>query len=560
MKVFLYFSPNPDSLFCCSGVLLIFMKLEGEVFLSKPDLMFYNDGRHPLIYMYEPPIEKEEYEAAVDELAGTPVEALMFCLGDGRTVLHDTRVGELWGHNVNQWDHLVFHRTFQNARHLIKMGHDPLRLICDRAHAKGILVYPTLLVQQGRTDEAADVSRCSDFRLENTGLEIGGNGDLEPDFPGLTCLDFKHEMVRDERFALIEEILSVYPVDGFELQLNYLPYYFHPNEVQSGLEIMTAWIKRVYQAVKKSDSNRELAIRIPSSIKGCLQIGLEVEEWIRQGIVDVIIGQTFSGPELHDPTIDFRSLVAAVKSTNCRIHAALQSHVDSDRLSEATIEMIRAAASNYWAQGVDGLYLSHWFNSWPYQASFYEKLRELPHPDIMASKDKTYCIPTKTFRYPEPKAGPGTRTFLPVDLEVGRPVDIRFQVSDDLKFWSKYYRVHKVLLRIRVMNIIEGERILFKFNGLELPVRCLRKINEIYRMSAPRYRTGWGYWFVFRLDQENWPIRGFNSLEMTLVWRNPNMVPQVYLRDVELEIKYLMGKNFNRGQDPDLGHYELLNP
>ncbi len=67
---------------------------------SQPRMLFYHDGRHPLIYMYEPPIEKEQYEAAVDELAGTPVEAIMFCLGDGRTVLHDTKVGELWGHNV----------------------------------------------------------------------------------------------------------------------------------------------------------------------------------------------------------------------------------------------------------------------------------------------------------------------------------------------------------------------------------------------------------------------------------------------------------------------------
>ena len=41
---------------------------------NSPRIMFYHDGRHPLIYMYEPPIQKEEYEAGVDELVGTPVE------------------------------------------------------------------------------------------------------------------------------------------------------------------------------------------------------------------------------------------------------------------------------------------------------------------------------------------------------------------------------------------------------------------------------------------------------------------------------------------------------
>jgi len=53
--------------------------------------MFYLDGWHPLIYRYEPPIQKEEYESAVDELVGKLIEVIMFCLGDGRTVPHDTR-------------------------------------------------------------------------------------------------------------------------------------------------------------------------------------------------------------------------------------------------------------------------------------------------------------------------------------------------------------------------------------------------------------------------------------------------------------------------------------
>ena len=82
---------------------------------NPPVILFENDGRHPLIYMYEPPIQVEEYQSAVDELAGTPVDVLVFCLGDGRTMLHDTQVGELWGHNVEQWPHLIFRRAHQNA-------------------------------------------------------------------------------------------------------------------------------------------------------------------------------------------------------------------------------------------------------------------------------------------------------------------------------------------------------------------------------------------------------------------------------------------------------------
>ena len=523
--------------------------------MPQPRIMFYHDGRHPLIYTYEPPMRKEEYEAAVDELVGTPVEALMFCLGDGRTVLHDTSAGELWGHNVNRWPHLIFRRAYQNAKHLIDMGHDPLQIICDRAHEKGMLIYPALLVQQGRGTREEDV-RCSDFRFNHMHLEIGARGDLSPDFPGATCLDFKHKEVREERFALIYETLHNYDIDGFELQLNYTPYYFHPDEVGAGREIMTSWIRRVFEAVKESGEERELVIRIPASLEGCEAVGLDVRAWIREGIVDVIIGQAFSGPELVDAMVNFRPLVRAARGFPCRIHAAIQSHVDSDRLHEASIEIIRAAACNYWAQGIDGLYLAHWFGNWPYQASFYEKLRELPHPDVMAPKDKYYYVPTETDRYPKPMLEPGLSMVLPAPLSLEKPAIIPFSVSDDLPHWGASGRVHEVLLRVRIMYTTELDKLTFTLNGQHLTDRMLRVVNEMYRMKAPRYRTGSGYWFVFRLDEDHWPVMGANMLQVTLHNRDMEITPQTYLRDVELEIKYLMGKHFHRGQDPDLGKYE----
>ena len=109
-----------------------------------------------------------------------------------------------------------------------------------------------------------------------------------------------------------------------------------PDEIEAGREIMTAWVLRVCEAVKRSGARRELAIRIPASLEGCLEVGMDVRDWMQQGIVDVVIGQTFSGPELVDSTVDFRPLVEAAEGTNCQVHAAIQSHVDSDRLGEAS--------------------------------------------------------------------------------------------------------------------------------------------------------------------------------------------------------------------------------
>ena len=528
----------------------------------KPRLMYYTDGRHPLTYMYEPPMQKEECEAAVDELAGTPIEALMFCLGDGRTMLHDTKVGELWGHAVDKWPHLIFRRAHQNVKGLIERGHDPLRVVCDRAHKNGILLYPTLLVQleSGERGRSGYSIRSSNFRLDNKQLDIGGRGDLDPSFPGYNCADFKHQRVRDERFAIIEEVLTNYPVDGFELHLNFWPYYFHPREIEEGRAIMTQWISKVHEAVKRSGSSRELVISIPASVATCLSRGLDPEEWIRQGIVDVLVAQKPARPELMDPNStlivyedwlleDIRSLVEVARGSDCRVHAAIDSHLGSDRIAEAPIEMTRAAACNYWDQGIEGLYVSQWHGNWPYEASFYEKLRELPFPDIMARKDKFYHIPTLSGRYTKP----GLTTQLPATLTVNRPVELQLTITDDLPRWDEVGHVHEVLLRIRIGSTTEIDRLRFRLNGKVLPNDSLRKLNEMYRMSAPRYRTGSGYWFIYRLDRNHWPTKGKNTIEVTLTQRDPDVLAEVSVRDVELETKYLMGKNFHRSQELDLG-------
>ena len=526
--------------------------------MKKPKIMFYHDGRHSHIYRYEPPMHKEEYIALVDELAGTPVDAIMLCLGEGRTMLHDTRAGELMGHNVDKWDlrelgALVFRRTHQNAKSLIDRGHDPLRIVCDRAHELGILLYATLIVQRGGINHAG--VRCSDFRKNNPHLEIGPSGDLSPDYPGFDALDFKHKESRDERFGIVEEVMRDYPVDGFELNLNSMPYFFHPGEVESGRHIMTEWIGRVHEVVKINGPEKELVVRIPDRIEDCLAACLDPEEWVRQGIVDVIVPEAVGATLMVKSMADYRAFTELVKGTNCRIHGPVHSLVSNDRLADAPVSMIRAIACNQWAQGVDGLYVAEWFNNWPYQSSFYEKLRELPYPEIMAAKDKFYYIPTQD------GVGQVMHTPLPKDLEVNKPVKLKFTITDDLPRWHGVGRVHEVILRLRVLENTELDKLEFSLNGQSLPQRLLRKINELYKMSGPRYRVMGGYWYIFKLDPEHWPISGENVLEVTLVHRDPDIVQGFcVLRDVELEVKYLQGKNFHRGYvDSDLGPYEHVN-
>jgi hypothetical protein len=520
--------------------------------MHKPKIMYYHDGRHPHIYRYEPPMHKEEYIAMVDELAGTPIEAISLCLGEGRTMLHDTKASELMGHNIKSWDHIIFRRAWQNAKHLIDSGHDPLRIVCDRAHELGIQVYPALIVQRGGVDHAS--VRCSNFRINNQHLEIGAAGDVASDHPGFDGLDMKHKEVRDERFAIVEEAMSEYPTDGFELQLNNMPYFFHPNEIKAGRSIITDWIGRVHETVKKNGAHKELAVHIPDRFEDCLNAGLDPEEWVKQGIVDVIIPETCGDNYSLRLNGDYTDFISLTRATDCRVLGPIASLVASDRLLDAPITMIRAMACSCWEQGVDGLYVTEWFRLWPYDSEFYEKLRELPYPSIMDAKDKFYYLPTQSDRnFTDPERNP-----LPRKMALNQPVEVTLKITDDLHKWGTVGRVHEVLLRLRIGGNVETDTIQFKLNGKPLPETLLRKINQLYVMDAPRHRVMGGYWYIFKLDAEHWPLKGENQIQVELLSRDTNIDEQYCtLSDIELETKYLQGKNFHRAYvDPDLGPYD----
>ena len=517
--------------------------------MAKPKIFFYHDGRHPHIYRYEPPMHKEEYVALVDELAGTTIDAIAFCLGEGRTMLHDTRAGELMGHNVDAWGHLVFRRASQNARHLIEIGQDPLRIVCERTHELGMQIYPTLQVQRGGVDHASD--RCSDFRKNNQHLEIGANEGVDPESEGADGLDMKHEAARSERFAIIEEVVTEYPVDGFELQLNHMPYFFHPQEVDAGRTIMTDWIGQVSEALKKGGSERELIVHIPDRIEDCLSAGLDPEEWVKRGLVDAISPEMFGENYWMKMDADYKEFIHLTEGTPCRVIGVISGMVMSDRLLDAPISMLRALACHSWDQGVDALYLTEFFHHWPYEAPFYENLRELPHPGIMASKDKFYAVPTNSYQ----NSMDSPRNPLPTRLELDRPVDIPLSITDDLPRWSEVGRVHEVLLRLRIHGNVETDGIEIRLNGQLLPDSLLRKINQQYIMDAPRYRVMGGYWHIYKLGADCWPKKGDNRLQVVLLARDADIRSQLCtVTDVELEIKYLKGKNFHRSFiDPDLG-------
>ena len=512
-------------------------------------VLFEHDGRHPNIYLYEPPMTVEQFQFCVDEIVGTSVDTLMFFLGDGRTFLHDTQVGELWGHNVERWNHLVFYRAHENARRLIESGHDQLRIVCERAHEKGLDFFPSLLVQQPSEDRDTTSGRCSDFRFDNRHLEIGAVDGLPEGSPATRMLDFAHEAVRDERFAILDEVMTHYPIDGLELHLAYGYPYFKPSETEAHLETMTAWIHRIRDRMREVSAQQhrpmELAVQVPASIEGCRSIGLDLPRWIDAGLVDLVVPVSLDrSSERLQADVPVAPFVEAAQGTPCRVYGYIGSALDNDRLAHGTLAHMRAAACAQYRQGVDGIYLAGYYGRFPYHPEDYEILREMAHPDIMAWKDKHYVVPTELQRWPDRAGHFGYVRPLPAPLsEGGPPAVIPLPIADDLARADGHGRLHRVGLRVRITGITPDDHYRVCLNGAELPDALCRRLDFTYRMNAARFRVGRYYWFDYTLDRAHLPVPGENTVEITLLHRDPRVSVPVQVRDVELEIEYTEGRN-----------------
>ena len=134
----------------------------------KNEIMFETDGRHSSVYLYEPPMDERQYVECIDELVDLGIDTINYVVGDCAVLLYDTKVGELWGHNVDLSDHTVWLRAAQNVKSMIGRGIDPLELVCGHAHKRGFKFIPHLLLNMVHTPHGRVTNcRVADFTTDH---------------------------------------------------------------------------------------------------------------------------------------------------------------------------------------------------------------------------------------------------------------------------------------------------------------------------------------------------------------------------------------------------------
>ena len=368
---------------------------------NEPRVFMYDDGRHAAcLYQFEPPITPSDLTFNVDQLVDSGVDTLVYWSGlEGGVVLYDSKVAPKWGDNVKRWTHPVWYRASRNIQQLIDAGHDPLKILCERCHKKGIwfIASDWVNLSGGDRETYGGQGRKSDFVYDNPQFQVGSEDDPRAKLVQPTRFNFLHSEVRYYRFQIFEELLARYSTDGIELNLAMdIPLCKFSQTAQLA-PVLTEWIRKLRAVADQSEEaqgrRKRIYARIPAQPEAWKLLGYDIPTWVNERLVDGLICLPSELEAPIDQHADFSSVLQLTQGTDCRVLIGFSNLLGRQSEQYATQPMIWAAAANAYDQGADGFGLAvhHWSpNGWPWVENEYKTLRLIGHSEMLATADKLY--------------------------------------------------------------------------------------------------------------------------------------------------------------------------
>ena len=476
--------------------------------MRKRRTIYFNDARHYYLFVHEPPISLEQAREPVDSVAGTGVNTFAYGVSRGDGLFYPSEVGTMFGADRQPFEGAYEWRTWQNMQSLIARGLDPLTVLVERAHERGMDFVASLRMGSyaGMTPEQA--------------VAQGGRG-------------FADLKVRDHQFAVLEELVTRYPVEGVELDFSSAPggspFWLRAEDVAQHTSTMTDFVRESARMARAREGEPCLiGARVYPTEELNIKTGLDVQTWLSEGLVDFVVPMLYLDFIIDtDMPVDW--LVESAHRQDIAVYGMLQPYRrNEDRrfhtVTHASAPEMRAAAANLAAAGVDGL--CTWFLPWPLGKAERERLTELSDPSSLHDADKVYylrrrCDGAEEYDYP---------AWLPLEIplsDVGKPHDIPFTIADD----TASSQISSVRLQISVSNLVAEDRFVLSLNGTPLP-------SEPSSRSPIRTIDPYaGQTLVYDLTA-NPPLKGSNHLTFCLERRPEGLEGSIVIEDIDIAINY----------------------
>ena len=430
-------------------------------------------------------------EMRTTPLPGSHVDSIFYCTGRPFGMfLHKTQIGDMF----------TIKEPFAPARNnvvadMLEMGTDPLQVMVEFCREHDLEVFWSMRmndVHDGSHTPERPHYYWSSFKEQHPEF-LMGTRESPPRHGSWSAVDYTHPEVRDFLFRVFEEVCQNYDVDGIELDFfRHLNYFktvaFGGQATEEELEMMTDLIRRIRTMAEEEGRRRGkpilVAVRVPDSVEFCRGMGFDLERWLAEGLVDILVATCYF--QLNP----WEYLVELGRRYGVKVYPGLsESRLQGEMppLRRQSQESYRARALRVWDSGADGVYLFNFFN--PRAAM----LHEIGDPEALARLDKTYFVtmrPSRQRSYNAPHYWlAGGEQFLnlpilspqdPLNVAAGEGQEVELMVADDVAEMARQGLGPTATCHIMAAG---GDSLSVSLNGVELQER--RRADQLLELPLP---------------------------------------------------------------------------
>ena len=444
---------------------------------------------------------------------------------------------------------------YGNRLAMYERGEDPHEAMIKRGHELGIDVYASIRMNDTHFSgmQPADMAdskhpSLSDFRREHPEYLIG---DRTSEWFALSY-DFSIAAVRQHRFDSIKEICELYDWDGVELDWQRHAFHFDEDYGYRFRYTLTDLQRAVRKMADEISEKRGkpfyLAARVNGYIEMCNNIGYDIETWVDEGLVDILIPAGGADTETEAEVDKFKEIC---EGTDIVVYPGFDSGVSQmPAYSEGPYikdqMRTRGLASRHFAKGADGIYIFNWHANGDTRR---ELLSTIGSPETLRSTDKIYAATRRHLVYEGDWRGAykkdRLRGTVPVPLRVTMTGDGPTCILDVADDFSND-KPKSVELRIRLQDWLKGDKVKVELNGQEISgfeTRYEHKANPdlVYTYAnqsvSPVSDVTDTVWLLKDISM-NKVKYGINKVKVVSVQRNELIESDIVLTDVELVVKF----------------------
>jgi hypothetical protein len=400
--------------------------------------------------------------------------------------------------------------------------------------------------------------------------------------------DFRIPEVREYKLSILREVAENYDFDGIEIDFARSPITLPLGHQWENRNHLTAFVRALrlmtLEVARERGRPLLLAARVPASIEGTRIDGIDIETWVRQRLLDIIVlgCRSYEG--------DMAAYRQLTSDTSIKLLAGSDEHHTSDGYDWPPIEVLRGVFANWWQQGVDGIYCFNWTYAMPEDAAGIDALlhdsamapvhrqlyQEIGEAESLRGKDKTFVVQRRggggsgapgTVGWETPRFFLNTNLFgqLPAALDNNGKVDtlVKLRVADDLN--AEADEIQSLSLRMILHDSAAGPRveILHASKKPEPPddgrieralIALFKNINHLYngpplkgiekrlevrinnlRLGEPVIEDGW---LVFHNLEPNIFAVGNNLVGVRVRGRSAGLHTSLFIEKLELAVDY----------------------